>query len=110
VDAGQRVGLGEQRAEIADLAAVGTHALLHDGDAEGLLLDVFEDLLDVEVGGFRIAGLDRGLDLVAEGADLLATLDLGRGVDGFLDAAAGDLVTDFQEFFENESRYFLRNQ
>ena len=99
VDAGQRVGFGEQRTEVADLAAVGTHALFHDGNAESLLLDVFEHLLDVEVGGLRVAGLDRGFHFVAEGADLLATLDLGRGVDGILDAAAGDLVADFKELF-----------
>jgi hypothetical protein len=63
-------------------AAVGAHAFFHDGNAERLLLEVFEGLLDVEVGGFRSALLDGGFHFVAEGSDLLGALGFGRRVDG----------------------------
>ena len=78
-------------------AAVGTHAFFHDGNAERLLLEVFEGLLDIEVGGFRRTLLDGGFDFVAQRADFLGALGLARRVDGGFDAVAGDFVGDFEQ-------------
>ena len=86
------------------LAAVGAHAFFHDGNAERLLLEVFEGLLDIEVGRFRSALLDGGFHFVAEGADFLGALGFGRRVDGGLDAVAGDFVGDFEQVFLGEDR------
>ena len=104
VNAWQRAVFCVERAEVADLATVGTHAFLHDRDAERLLLKVFEGLLDIEVGRFRSTLLDRGFDFVAQGADFLRTLGFRWRVDGRLDAVAGDFVSDLEKVVLGEHR------
>ena len=74
--------------------AIGTDTFFHDAQAEGLLLNVFEDLLDLEAGRVGSAFLDRCLHFVAEGTNLLGALDLAGRVDSVLDPVACDLVTD----------------
>jgi hypothetical protein len=104
VDARQRADFPVQRPQVADCPAIGTDALVHDGDAERLLLQVFKRLLDIKIGGFRRAGLDGGLDFVAEGADLSGPFGFVRSVDRALDPVAGDFVGDFKEVFLGEDR------
>jgi hypothetical protein len=66
MNAWQGADFSIERAKVTDAAAVGADAFVHDGDAECLLLKVFEGLLDVEVGRFRSARLDSGFHFVAE--------------------------------------------
>jgi hypothetical protein len=107
VDAWQGADFAVKRAEIADAAAVGAHAFVHDGNAERLLLEVFEGLLDIEVGGFRSALLDGGFHFVAEGR-LFGALGFGRRVNGGFDAVAGDFVGDFEQVFLGENEHQTR--
>ncbi len=104
VDPRQSADFAVKRAQIADAAAIGTHAFVHDGNAECFLLQVFEGLFDIEVRGFRRALLDGGLDLVAQGADFLGALGFGRRVDGGFDPVTGDCVGDLQQVVLGEDR------
>ena len=52
VDAREGADFSVEGAKVTDGAAVCADAFFHDGDAECLFLEVFEGLLDVEVGGF----------------------------------------------------------
>lgn len=102
VNAWQGANFAVKRAKVADRTAVCAHAFFHDRNAERFLLEVFEGLLDIEVGGFRSALLDGGLDFVAQGSDFLGALGLRRRVDGRLDAIAGDFISDLKEVFLGE--------
>ena len=84
-------------AKVAKSTSVGANAFFHDGQAEGFLLNVFEDLLDFELGGLRKLLLDSGFHFVAEGSHFLTTLNLGGGVDRIFDSVTGDGVSDFEK-------------
>ena len=95
---GQHVDFRGQGAQFLEGAAVGALVLVHDGDAEGLLLNVFKDLFHVKIGSFRMAFLDGGFHFVAQGSHLLLAFHLGGGIDGVFNAVTGDFIADFQQF------------
>ena len=95
----QGVHFTVKRAKITWGTAIGAHALFHDGNAKRLLLDVFKDLLDFEIGGLGHTLEDGGFHFVAQRTNLLGAFSLGGCVDGVLDAVTGNFVADLQEVF-----------
>ena len=98
VDAREDVDFRGERADFVETATVAALLLVEDGDPEGLFLEVVEGLADFEAACVRVLGEDGGFDLVLEFADGLGAGGFARGVDGGLDAGAGDVVGDFEEF------------
>lgn len=104
-DGRQAVDFRRQGTQLLEFAAVGTLVLFHDGNAEGLFLDVFKYLLHVKVRGFRMAFLDGGFHFVAQGTHLLLAFHLAVGVNGVFNAVSGDFIADFQQFRLGDNQF-----
>ena len=85
--------------EGVDVTTVSANAFFHDCNAECLLLDVFETLLDFKLGNIRNALLECGFHLIAKCSDFLTTLNFVGRVDSVFDTIAGNFVSDLKEVF-----------
>ena len=96
VHAGQHADLARERTDRGGVALVGAHALVEDGLAVGLVLEVLEDDGDVVLLELAFAELGEqgGLGLLLEGVDVgLADL-LFLAEDGVGHLRAGDALDD----------------
>ena len=94
--AGQHTDLAGDRTERRGVALVGPHALLEDGMAVGLVLEILEHDVNVGVGELALAefGGERGLGLGLEGVDVGLAHLLFLAEDGLGHLGAGDALND----------------